>query len=105
MKIVHGKKYLVITPDRRYLIVDIYPVGVLTELIRGRRTKQYRASLRNIIRVIKRDVEYRKWHALKSSFNGFLAEPDVMPGKLTRCGSGWTRKRALKDLQRRVNKS
>jgi hypothetical protein len=105
MKIVHGKKYIVVTPDRRYLIVDIYPVGVLTELIRGNRTKEYRTSLRSIRRTIKREFKNRDWHALKSSFNGFLAKPDVMPGKLTRCGSGWTRRRALKDLQRRVNKS
>jgi hypothetical protein len=101
--------------------VDVYPVGVLKDLhhawhcltarkfpatvgppSRLWRLSRARISLRYIPKTIARHIRSRDWRALKSTFNGYLAEPYHWPqdGTLTRCGSGWTRRRALRSLRR-----
>lgn len=105
--------------------VDVYPVGVLAELrhawrfLTARkfpaavgppswrwRISRARTSLRHIRRTVARHVRARNWRALKNTFNGYLAEPrEFPPGDyVRRCGTGWTKKRALRSLARRLPK-
>jgi hypothetical protein len=103
--------------------VDVYPVGVLADLrhawryLTARRfpacvgppspawrIARARASLRYIRRTLVRQVRARNWRALKNTFNGYLAEPrEFPPGDYRRrCGTGWTKARALRSLARRL---
>ncbi len=102
--------------------VDVYPVGVLRHLqhawrylvARGFpgpkpihpvrwRLGNARAALRGIPRAVGRHIRKRQWRELKNDFNGYLAEPYHWPedGSLTRCGTGWTKARAMRSLRRR----
>ncbi len=109
--------------------IDVYPVGVLADLKRawraltlptGRfpaalsspvtpswRLSQARYMLRHSWRTVVRQVKARKWRDLKNAFNGYLAEPDVFPpgNYRRRCGTGWTQRRALRSLHRRLPSS
>jgi hypothetical protein len=51
-----------------------------------------------------RHVRAKNWRALKNVFNGYLAEPyEFPPGDYRRrCGTGWTKRRALRSLERRL---
>lgn len=85
--------------------VDIYPVGLLADLGQfvhcpNRRTA--RRTLRRSVTTISRYVAAGRWDELRNYLNGYLAEPNPFPAGLTRCGSGWTRGRAFRDLQRRT---
>jgi hypothetical protein len=93
--------------------IDVYPVGWLAILQRSRRAYLRRgapAEARTYARAqikweIKRNVHHirdRNWRALKNTFNGYMAEPTPWPDGigLTRCGSGWTKARALRSLRR-----
>lgn len=98
--------------------VDVYPVGALREiqafwrahvtsrtLLPDVARAHTRRNLRNFVKVhAVRNLRQRRWHELKSSFNGYLAEPTPWPDGLTRCGSGWTRKRALRSLRRNARR-
>lgn len=92
-------------PDRN---IDIYRVGMLYALhfdlraIRlgyGRRNGLLGRTRRELRRVV-RCLRARKWRDAKNSFNGWLAE-HAYAG--TRCGTGWTRRRALADLRRHLD--
>ncbi|HEY9411094.1 MAG TPA: hypothetical protein VIP77_16055 [Jiangellaceae bacterium] len=84
--------------------VDIYAVGLLADLRRfvhspeplGARWRRLRFDLRQSVLVRAR---HRQWRALKSYFNGYLAEHE---SRGTRCGHGWTRGRAYNDLMRHL---
>jgi len=114
MKIEHGKKATLTTPSGQMLIADIYPVGLLAEIQHSRRYKRSwidpKRPFTHLLAAIRHSLKgewkaaYEEWRPFKSYFNGYLAEPDVFPGRLTRCGSGWTRERALRDLRRRVRR-
>lgn len=103
--------------------IDVYPVGALAELLRAWRyltarrfpatvgppawswrIRNARASLGHIRKVVVRHVRARNWRAMKSTFNGYLAEPyEFPPGDyVRRCGTGWTKARALRSLERRL---
>lgn len=108
------------------LEIDIYPVGVLADLKSTWRaltlpTERFPAALtspvtpswrinqagymlRHAWRTVLRQVKARKWRALKNVFNGYLAEPrEFPPGDYRRrCGTGWTKRRALRSLERRL---
>lgn len=105
-------------------LIDVYPVGVLADLRRAWhyltarrfpatvgqpawawRIERARISLRHIRQTIARHVRNRNWRGLKNAFNGYLAEPRAFPAGLTRCGSGWTKKRALRSLARHAGKA
>ncbi|MFD0902356.1 hypothetical protein [Actinomadura sediminis] len=86
--------------------IDIYPVGLLADL---QRLVHGAEPLRQRLARFRRDLRYpigrareRKWRAVTSYLNGYLAEPRDWPDGLTRCGTGWTRGRAYRDLNRRV---
>lgn len=94
--------------------IDVYPVGWCAELIRLRRTYRRDVDLppvarrhvwRNLRRLARLSLTRAltgKWRALKNSLNGYMAEPTPWPEGLQRCGTGWTRGRALRDLNRRM---
>lgn len=89
----------------------MYPVGWLSTLRRVGRALVTRRHLRQVRRFawldIRRQVKltlyrirHRRWRELKNSFNGYLAEPHHWPDGMHRCGSGWTRRRAMRSLRR-----
>lgn len=73
---------------------SIYPVGLLSDWKRGRVRKGIRNYLWGRIKA-------RNWRAVKNYFNGYLYEPDPWPEHAQRCGSGWTRSRAVASFSRR----
>lgn len=92
----------------------VYRVGFFSEMQRLRGTMLH-APKHGRWRQLRRDARYnvhrfgrwfreRKWHEMKSFFNGYLAEPDPFPDGVTRCGSGWTQQRALRSLRRQVRR-
>lgn len=96
--------------------VDVYPVGMLAVLLRAWRyathpnppdwaRRQAWAELRYTVVFLAGRIRDRNWRAVKSHFNGFLAEPDPWPEQLPRCGSGWTRRRAKASLRRHQHRA
>jgi hypothetical protein len=86
--------------------VSVYPVGWLGTFQRawralvilhspGRAWRQIRQELR----YCRRQFKHRNWRALRQTLNGYLAEHEYAG---TRCGHGWTRRRALRDLERHL---
>lgn len=73
--------------------IDVYPVGWLRDWQSGHRW-------RRPMRYLWRQVKAGHWRDAKNTFNGYLAEPVSWPDGLRRCGSGWTKARALKSLDR-----
>ena len=83
--------------------VDVYPVGLWSELRQfGRPSPRRIRRQLHALRYPFRQARKGNWRAAKNYFNGYLAEPASWPPGLTRCGSGWTRRRALRDLAVRV---
>ncbi|MFG3710858.1 hypothetical protein [Micromonospora sp. NPDC047730] len=89
-------------------LIDIYPVGVLACLLGLGRALRARhrdaiyaaySNCRREVRYVVRSVRARNWRVAKNSFNGYLAEHRF---RGTRCGHGWTRRRALRDLRRHL---
>jgi len=76
--------------------VMIYPVGLLRDWQHGK----LRRSLFDLARQARR----REWRSMRNHFNGYLAEPQVLPDGLHGCGHGWTQARALRSLNRRIAK-
>ena len=92
--------------------VDVYRVGLWDDLHTARGQWLHdthpgakRAAVRSVWRSLKRLRRYDTWRARRNYFNGFLAEPVHWPQGLTRCGSGWTRRRALDSLHRLINRA
>ena len=91
--------------------VDIYPVGLLAALVALRRVHTHpnlppaarQRAWRNLRGLAARMWGYARagrWRELKNILNGYLAEPTPFPEGVRRCGSGWTRRRALRSLHR-----
>lgn len=77
--------------------VDVYPVGLLLDLGTFGRTvrlhpERRRQSAACLVRW------FRAGWLRRSYWNGYLAEPLTHATDWTRCGHGWTRRRALADL-------
>lgn len=83
------------------LEVQVYPVGVL-EAYKHRRLKKHLTGY------VWTKIKKRDFHAVRMSFNGYLAEPyEWPPGaypKGRKCGKGWTELRALIDLRDKIAK-
>jgi len=71
--------------------IDVYPVG----LFRDVKHRRFRSGLR----YLRDQARGRNWRAVGNYFNGFLAEHPTLG---TRCGHGWTKRRALADLHRHI---
>lgn len=97
--------------------IDVYPVGWLKAIlgvwraytrhlpadarrpIRRHALRALRGQLSNTVR----HARNRRWRELKNEFNGYLAEPTPLPAGLRRCGSGWTKRRAVRRLDRMMS--
>lgn len=95
--------------------IDVYRVGAFKDFYMAWRAltvrpvplHQWRYARRYLKRPFQLSAHYirvGKWRELKNQWNGFLAEPTPWPTGATRCGSGWTRKRALRSLRRQVSR-
>lgn len=83
--------------------ISIYPVGLLHDWQQFVHAIDRKAARRSFLGSLRREwerVKARKWRAAKNYFNGYLAE-HAHAG--TRCGTGWTRGRAYRDLARHLN--
>jgi hypothetical protein len=97
--------------------VDVYPVSVLAALLGvarayGREVRSEDAEtielvrgyawsrLRGEARQVRERAAAGRWREVRNAFNGYLAEPYDFPERMTRCGSGWTRARAMRSLRR-----
>ncbi|WP_109030153.1 hypothetical protein [Streptomyces rubrogriseus] len=82
--------------------ITIYPVGLLADLSRFVHEADRVAARRHLRASLHREwerIKARKWREAKNYLNGYLAEHDTLG---TRCGTGWTRGRALRDLARHL---
>jgi hypothetical protein len=79
-------------------VIDIYSVGLLRDLHKFRGVWKHVPSERwSVARGLIRS--FRTHWRQGSYWNGYLAEPPNHDGpSWTRCGHGWTRRRALADL-------
>lgn len=92
-----------IKAEKARIPVDVYPVGVLSGLLRMWRAFDRSPDLRGkrlgivryVVRVERRylvgQVRKRNWRAVRNSFNGYLAEHR---GCAHNCGRGWTKRAA-----------
>lgn len=74
--------------------ITIYPVGWL-QAWKERRLLPYWSYA-------KTQARKGNWRAVRNGFNGYLAEVQFSSMRHTRCGHGWTRRRALADLGRHL---
>lgn len=82
--------------------IDVYPVGLLHDLahfVHNPDRAEARRKLRYALHHPLRQIKARKWRAVRSYFNGYLAEH---PTRGARAGHGWTRGRAYRDLVRHL---
>lgn len=78
--------------------ISIYPVGLLHDwqlFIHAVDRAEARARFRHALGHPLQHLRSRNWRALRSYFNGYLAEH---PSEGDRAGHGWTRGRAVRDL-------
>jgi hypothetical protein len=107
-------------PPELAALVDVYPVGVLRDLqavpryLRHRMPSRAWACFRSAWRHPARHIRNGDWRAFGNTFSGYLAEPGWLPGgflpddpwpRWARCGHGWTRRRALRDLARHLQEA
>ena len=91
-------------PDEHARDITIYSVGLLHDwqiFVHAIDRKEARRRLRASLRREWEWIKARKWRAAKSYFNGYLAEHAELG---TRCGTGWTRGRAYRDLARHLHR-
>jgi hypothetical protein len=85
---------------------DTYPVGFrkdIGEAWRAGRIFGWRSDP-GTLRRQQLVASFRRHWRRKSYWNGYLAEPRSFPPGLTRCGSGWTYCRAVRDLRLRIER-
>lgn len=72
--------------------IGTYPVGVLADF--------KHKHLRRGLWYVWRQAKEGHWKAVRNSFNGYLAEWHYLPEGvvMSKCGHGWTRKRARRRL-------
>lgn len=96
--------------------IDVYPVGLFMDvrnlrgLWRHKRSGEpgsplevsFWRSVRRRLGYPLRQMRAGEWRAVRMYFNGYLAEPTPWPDGLVRCGSGWTKHRAIASLRRQL---
>ena len=77
--------------------IGTYPVGLLWDIQCGR-------AWRGITGYLIPQAKRRGWRSVRNYFNGYLAEWHYPPEGFVHglCGTGWTRKAALRSLGRRI---
>lgn len=79
--------------------VDVYPVGILWAFKDDQR-KGWRRVRSQLTRAWAH-VKAGRWHEARSIFNGYLAEcPDMDGTHWHNCGRGWTKRAALRRVER-----
>jgi hypothetical protein len=83
-------------------VIDIYAVGALSDLaffVHSLDRAAARRKLRYAVKCQAERLRARNWRAVRSYFNGYLAEHPTLG---SRAGHGWTRGRAARDLARHL---
>ena len=72
--------------------IEAYPVG----LLRDWKLRKIKSG----VRYLKIQIKRRSWRAVRSYFNGYLAEWHYPPEgmKHYKCGRGWTKRAAIRRL-------
>lgn len=78
--------------------IIVYPVGWLAAFCNPNGHEEIRGEWRRMVDAIRK----RRWRAVRNMFNGYLAEVQHSSMLHTRCGHGWTKRRALSDLGRHL---
>ena len=80
--------------------IEVYPVGFLEDFKR----KRVRSGIKNYLLY---QIKQRNWRAVRSYFNGYLAEWHYCPEGVrhTKCGRGWTKRAALRRLGNHIVQS
>jgi hypothetical protein len=79
----------------------LYPVGWLEAL----RYKPFGLKWQQLLREWRyctSQAKDRNWRAVKNMFNGWMYEPSPWPEAARRCGTGWTRTRAVRSFYRHL---
>jgi hypothetical protein len=91
-------------PDRH---IDVYRVGLLAALYFDLRAVRLGFRQHPLLGHTRRELGYMRgfarrgnWRAIRNACGGWHAE-HAYAG--TRCGTGWTRRRALRDLRRHLD--
>lgn len=76
--------------------IETYPVGFFFDL----KHRNFKRGARHL----KRHITARNWGAIRSYFNGYLAEWHYVPDgvRIRKCGRGWTRQAARRRLGREI---
>lgn len=82
--------------------IDVYRVGLRRDLHQFRTGTRRARRLARALRYPFRQARAGNWGAVRNYFNGYLAEPKTFPPDVARCGTGWTRRGALKDWERQA---
>jgi hypothetical protein len=97
-------------PTEEFGLVAIYSVGVLsaiqydfTRLISRGKKGPRRSRIAQVVRYLRYQLKRRDFRACRNAFNGYLAEP-IADRPIGRCGSGWTKRRALRSLYRHARR-
>lgn len=82
---------------------ELYCVGWLAALRhpRGRRARALKRELRYCVSWAKKG----NWRAVRKTFNGWMYEPIPWPQEARRCGTGWTKSRAVRRFYRDLHKA
>lgn len=77
--------------------ISTYSVGLLHDL-------KTRRKLKHIVGTLRHRIKHRNWRGVRNYFNGYLAEWHYPPEGMRhyRCGKGWTRRAALRNLGRHI---
>lgn len=82
--------------------ISVYPVGFMSEVLALRAALRRKAGASSVKTFVWRWHlrRFREQWRKRAYWNGFLAEVDYPPEGLThnRCGRGWTRRAAARDL-------
>lgn len=79
----------------------LYCVGWLEALrSKGRRWQQLKREWKYCVRQAKAG----EWRAVRMTFNGWMYEPSPWPEAARRCGSGWTKTRAIRSFYRYLDR-
>jgi len=77
--------------------IDVYPVGILSDW-KQRNIRPFSGTFKTV----QRHIANRNWRALRSHFNGYLAEVSYSDIRHYQCGRGWTHRAALSSLGRHL---
>lgn len=91
--------------DAQSRYMSVYTVGFYSHLKHAWHSRRYRPYLKRMSSYVWYQFKRRNWRAIRNYFNGYLAEPTPFPLGLHKCGRGWTKKAALRSLNRRARKA